>query len=625
MIYSSRMAGPIAPQPTPFLKAAALLTGLVLVLYGPVVGYAFVNYDDHGYVLESFLLPLDSFEKLARIFSGYYFAQYSPLQLVSYGLDHAVGGYSPWVYHLHNLAYWWGTVLLACWILLRGLGPSLALAAAVLFAVHPMHVEPVCWVAERKGVMSVFYTFASLAVLQAHMAAPRLHTLLASVLLWAAALLSKATALPTGFLFFFYFHWIERRPIRSLWKPALPFAMLTLVIAAVTVQSSDTAGESTLKTEMYGGSLAAALRIMIPIWAGYWHQFLYPVRLELRYLTADFGSFLDPHVMVPLSLLLALAASVVLSWRRGGRGWPFLVTAFYLYMLPVMGLLPINFFRADRYTHGPMLLLCVALAGAVRYAVDWAGRPRLFVPAISMIVLAWSALTLDHRPAWRDSESLWRDMLSKNAYEITYYTNLADVLIPDRRLDEAEAVIAEGRRHFPAHAHLLHGVAMIADAREDYPTALKYYRKAFKADPKQHQAIRRIAEIEWHEGNVEAALSALDEAVQALQRRPEKDQPLRYGRPDPELGELLVSRAAMLGAMGDEEGAARALMEADRVWPDAWQVLNPLALAAWKRGDYPRGAELLERSLQLHPGQPSAGALGEVMDNFRKTGRPPGL
>jgi Flp pilus assembly protein TadD len=478
-------SGAPAPSGTRSVLAALLLVGLTALAYAPALEGGFI-WDDDAYVYEN--PTLRSAAGLRAIWlDPTANKQYYPLVYTTFWLEYRLWGLDPFGYHLTNLVLHSLSALLV-WRLLRLLAVPGALLAAAVFALHPVHVESVAWVTERKNVLSgVLYLLSALAYLRYALVSPRRRWLLAaSLALFVLALTSKTVAatLPAAVLLVL---WWKRPPLGLRdGLPLVPFLLLGLGFGLVTAHLERTHVGAT------GAAfdLSFAERVLIAgrvVWF-YLGKLLWPAELMFIYPRWS-GAALDPRTFAawipPVAALAVLGALWALRGRLG-RG-PLVAALFFVGTLfPALGFFnvwPMKYsFVADHFQYlaslGPIALASAAL-------VVWAARAGpagavLARATATLVVLALAVTTWQRGHAFADAETVWRDTIAKDPDSWMAHTALGALL-------EQRGAYTEAESHYRA------AIAVKPDfelAQLDLGTTLAKQGRYAEAVPHLAEAIR---------------------------------------------------------------------------------------------------------------------------------------
>ncbi|MBW2694019.1 MAG: hypothetical protein JRE57_15530 [Deltaproteobacteria bacterium] len=439
-----------APGPFPLLL---LFVGSV-ALYAKTVTFGFLPaWDDGFYVLHNPQIQDFSPTNLATIFSSTFKGSYHPLPLLSYALEHTLWGLAPGGYHATNAFL---HALDSCLVLLlvaRITGrPGLSLFVATLFAVHPVNVENVAWVSERKTLLATGFGLASLLVYLQHLDSGRRRHYAAALGLYLFALFSKATfiVLPLALLL----HALLLDEAGRRWRRTLPFLAVTAVVLAVTLRAF--AAESlfeagSLKPSVLFGSVYPT---MLPVFWKYIGLLAFPAGLSGFYETPLYHSFVSLPV---LASLVGWVAVFVLVLRRGSPQVRFWFLWFWIWLLPVSNLIPGLVYYADRYLYLPGIGAYVLLGmagsrlGQSGFAAHWSPtrRRRVLASAGTVLAVVYAGAAFLRMEVWRDPLTFWEDAVEKSPGMYKPHLNLGVVYNTKGRLAEAEREYIAAERIFP--------------------------------------------------------------------------------------------------------------------------------------------------------------------------------
>jgi tetratricopeptide (TPR) repeat protein len=600
-----------------------LLVTFTVLIYLPVTGAGFI-WDDGYYVHRN--PNLQNVDGLARIwFQPGATVQYYPLVFTSFWLEYRLWGLAPVGYHLVNVLLHAGAALIL-WRLLALLAVPGAWVAAALFAVHPVQVESVAWVAERKNVLSgILYLASAGCFLRSALRpgaeglSPGRRAFWTSWVLFLGALLSKTVTctLPATLLLVL---WWKRgrlrvREARSL----LPFFGAALVLGAVTVwmerRYSGATGEEF--------DLAAADRVLIAARAlcFYAGKLLWPSPLVFIYPRWDVGPS-GAHLLpllpyIPCLLLVVLVpAGLWLARDRLGRAPLTAVLFFFGTFFPALGFWNIHFmkysFVADHFQYLPCIGLLASFAAAATYLTQGLGRWRrgLRTAGAALVLVVLAGLTWRQQASYRDMETLWRDTVRKNPSAWIAHANLAALMEarrqPERALEHRRRVVEIDPTLAEGHYDL--GTALASHGRWD--EAIEQYGMAVRQRPAFPLAHHNLALALLSCGRIEEAIRHLEEAARL---DPEWSPPLvalawiRATSPDssqrrPEQAIRLAERACAIGGRDarylDALGASYA---AGGRFADAVVVSRAAADLATRGGDASLAAEIAGR-IRLYQG-----------------------
>ncbi len=554
--------GPGSAARTIILIAAGVFL-FALLLYLPVLKAGFVNWDDPLYVYQNpHIRTLD----LGWVFTAVVASNYHPLTLLSHTLDYALFGLEPWGHHLTSimlhalnsaLFFILGQRLLAMvcgekeksshW------RPALgALGAALLFAAHPLHVESVAWVSERKDVLSAFFFLLSiLAYLGYATRRDKALPYALTLILFVLALLSKpmAVTLPVVLLLLDYYP-LKRtgRGWSRLVIEKIPFFVLSAASAVLTVWAQRTGG-GLRGLETHG--LATRIYLAVRAVLFYIYKLILPVDLSPYYPLPFYTSLVSTAFLGSLVLIVVITIICVLLLRL--KRWPLTLWLFYLVtLLPVSGLVTVGGQAvADRYAYIPTMgFFLLAGAALCRFMTSHErgglGRPLLVLPVLVIIVLG--VQTFRQERIWHDSISLMSraielypdraaipynnrglayDSLGERERALADY-NVAIAISPEfvdayinrgivygegslfgKAIEDFNRAIAIAPTS--AKAYLNRGVAYLSMG--DYGAAINDLERATSLDPANAAAFYNLGIAYMETGQREKALRAMDRAA----------------------------------------------------------------------------------------------------------------
>ena len=420
-----------------------LLAAVTLALFWPVTHFDFINYDDPDYVINNQAIQHGlTAPALTWAFTTYHASNWHPVTWISHLLDCSIFGLHPGGHHLTNLLLHTANAILLFLILWKITGEEWRSAlVAALFAWHPLHVESVAWISERKDVLSTFFSLLTIAAYGRYAGdlksqISNLKFYIAALFCFILALLSKPMAVTLPVVLLLLDFWPLRRSMTwHLLLEKIPFFALAALACIPTLRAQHEAnsvvsmGILPLPVRMANALVSGVLYLWKTIW---------PVDLAVPYPYSHLWTFWPA---AGAGLLLALI-SVVAILRL--RKQPYLIVGwlwFLVTLTPVIGLVQVGFqSMADRYTYLPLIGIFIMLAWAI--PLDWARwpRPGLVFGAVTggalMFLLVATAVQLQY---WRDSVALFSHTVSVTPDNILAEYNLAEALAWQG--DEADAVL----------------------------------------------------------------------------------------------------------------------------------------------------------------------------------------
>ena len=575
-------------------RAALVALGLavlILVSYLPALSAGFV-WDDSAFAEEPVIREGASglfkiwFSPRAITNEGHYW----PVVYTSFWIEHKLWGLAPFGYHLVNLLLHLIATLLVWRLLLRLEVPGALLAAAV-FAVHPLHVESVAWVIERKDLLSAVFYLGAFGAWLRFVEDARPARYLNCLSQFVLALLSKSIAVTLPVALLIHRFWKTGRIARRdlLWTA--PLFLIALGITAADVAFYRTREVLALDHSLVERALIAARALWF-----YAEKLVWPGDLPVIYPLWEIRTA-DPAAWGYLLAAVALGAGAWFGRKRFGRG-PFAGLAFFAVTLsPVLGFVDYGYmqfaFVADRFQYlAGIGLMALALGAAAAHArrLSRVGS-QVAAAGFAGVLIVFSVLTFRQSRIYRDPVTFFGHIVSLNPHARDGYLNLGAALAKQDRHEEA---LTAARRALetsanPANAHANAGLALMKlDRLEEAEAEL---RRARALDSGHRDAAQNLAELFRRKDAFEAAIPAYREVLEL-----DADYALAYAG----LGEALF-RA------GRYEEAVEALRRSLTIQPDlpvARPVRNILARALRHLGRLQEAAEIYERMSAAGPADP---------------------
>ena len=473
---------PSGPSGARVVATITLVLAVTVCVFAQVATFEFVQWDDPSNVSQNPYLALPFAEAVGHFWRHLHFGSYIPVTRTLWVMLWKLSP-QPGVFHVANLVVHLANVLLV-FVLMRRLGLAAlgAGAGALLFAIHPVQVEPVAWVTGMKDVLGMFFTLLALTLAIPYLrpsgatgAPPHTTAIGLSTVCFMLAMLSKATAvtlpllvIPLAFA------------LGSSWRRVLPVAAVWAGLALPLVLATR-AAESQV-SNMLQVPLASRPLVMADAFGFYLVKLFVPLGLSPIYDRPPGVVMTDP--MAYGFALVASGLAVLLVWSRRQSPWPAVAGAFFaLALLPVSGLVTFVYQNtstvADRYLYFAMLGPAIALAwgiGASRpTAAGWA--------AVGVVLLVLAGLSVRQVQYWRSDRALFERVLAINPRSAIGHNNLGLVLARQGRLDEAMRRFRVALEIQPtlANAHMNLGFALYLKGHPD--SAIAESRAAVRAFP----------------------------------------------------------------------------------------------------------------------------------------------
>lgn len=585
----------------PAAGLALLLAALVVGVFGWSARHGFLNYDDDLYVTENALVRQGlTAEGVAQAFRTVHSLTWHPLTTLSHMLDCQLFGLDPSGHHGTSVLLHAATAIALMLVLRRMTGaPWASATVAFLFALHPLRVESVAWVSERKDVLSGLLFVLTLGAYTRFVEAGRfrLGNYLLVTVLFALGLMAKPMLATLPFVLLLLDGWPFGRlgawvggradapagescaPLRHLGRcvvEKLPWFAMSAVASAITLATQQAAMTSS-GTLGLGARLANA----IVAYGVYVRQLVWPFGLGIVY----------PHPRDTLPVwevglvLAGLVLVTILAWRAMRRRPAILVGwLWFLGMLvPVIGLVQVGIqAHADRYTYLPHVGLLIAAVFGLRAAIP-AGAFRKVLGTVATLLLALSVLSWRQVRFWSTSESLWTHTLAVTKDNAVAHAQLGAALQDQGREDEAVVHFRAALAIQPDYATPHYNLGNVLAARNELKAAADAYRQAIAAKPDYVKAYNNLGSTLLRARRYDEGVAALEEAL----------------RLDPNHAGAHGNLAIALGKTGKLPEAIEHLEVAARLDPENPMRHYDLGMASHAAGQVERARASMQRAIAL--------------------------
>jgi protein O-mannosyl-transferase len=591
------------------------------VVFAQTVWHDFINYDDPNYVYENANITRGfSLSGIIWAFSHIHSENWHPLTTISHMLDCQLYGVKPGGHHLTSVLLHTAAAILL-FLALRTMTGALWQSAfvAALFAIHPLHVESVAWVAERKDVLSAVFFMLTLVAYTRYTRAPAVRRYLLVALLYALGLMCKPMLVTLPFVFLLLDFWpLNRWPNQPSRQPKkrgtrssagalasgkllllekIPLVALSLISSGVTLIAQKQTIGWIEQLPLTWRLTNAAVSYVLYVW-----QMLWPVKLAVFYPHPENRLHMWQIILTLAALIAMTAVSFVLRKKH-----PYLVTGWLWYVMmlfPVIGIIQVGWQgRADRYTYLPQIGLYVLITwGVADCSRSWRRQPEVLglAAAIVLGVLTWRSWI--QTAFWRDSQTLWTHALAVTSGNDVAENNLGIVLLAKGRVDEAisrfQTAVDLRPENAPAHRNLAKAFlekGQVADA-------MIHYRKLLEIEPENVEARNTLGIVLVKQGRIKEALEQW-QGVLAV----EPDN----GNANSNLAWVLATSPE--ASLRDGEKAVELAENALRLsGGNNPLVLRVLAAAYAETGRFRQAIETAQHGLELAKSQGKAGLAAEL-------------
>jgi tetratricopeptide (TPR) repeat protein len=618
-------------RPLLIIGICIALAGLTWLVFGQTLWHDFINYDDPRYVYENTKITDGlSISGITWAFTHIHSMNWHPLTTLSHMLDCQLYGLKAGWHHFTNvLLHSIAALLLFLALQQMTEAPWRSAFVAALFAIHPLRVESVAWIAERKDVLSgVFFMLTLLAYLR-YVRAPSLGRYLAVVAACAFGLMSKPMLVTLPFVLLLLDYWPLNRisdvtcSHESMARPSLdarqgrrynaaaiwlklfvekiPLLALAAVSSVVTLFAQKGAVGFTEQLPVMSRINNAAVSYVLYIWQMFW-----PVKLAVFYPHPE-NRLAIWEVVLAIGTLLAMTA-LAFALRKTR---PYFITGWLWYigmLVPVIGIVQVGWQgRADRYTYLPQIGLYILITWAVAdFTRAWRHQREVLTAGATIVVatLGWRAWV--QTSYWRDSETLFRHALAVTTNNDVAQNNLGIVFLRQGKLDEAisllQAAVDLRPDNSPAHENL--AKALLQEGK--VADALIHYQKLLELQPDNIEVHNIVGTVLIQQGRIR---EGVDEWQKVLAIQPDN-------------GNALSNLAWVFATSPDDSlrngtKAVRLAEEALRISGRRIPIIyRTLAAAYAESGDFSKAIQTAQEGVELASSQGNAGLATELQGNI---------
>ncbi len=621
--------------------ACLILTAGVFWVFGRAVSYDFLAYDDYIYVVDNPHIK-DGFtiDSIKWAFTSTYANFWHPVTWLSYILDVEIFGTASFGFHFTNIILHYFNSLLLFAVLYRMTGALWpCLTVGLLFGIHPLHVESVAWVSERKDVLSAFFMILAIGAYTAYVRTPSWVRYGAVTLFFILGLMAKPMLVTLPFVFLLLDYWpLNRTKLNpcettkalhflSLVKEKIPFFALAVGFSILTVVAQKKGGALASVAEI-GFSLR--IKNALVSYFLYLENTVFPSQLSIFY---PYPETVSLWAAGGAAVFILTVCMVVLYFHRR---FPWLVTGWFWYLgtlVPVIGLVQVgDFSMADRFTYIPLVGIFIMCSWTAQKA--WADRPALrkwmvLFSVITVFVLGaagyrqagyfknslilferavlvnpdnWLALnnlgiTYNKMEKPQEAIECFQKALLKKPVFVEALNNLAGTFVKTGRLKEALSHYHKAIEVMPGFSGTYYNLAVAQEASGRLKEAEKNYETALKINPQDAEALNNLGVLQ---DKSERTDEGIENIKKALEIRP------GYAEAHYNMGNLLLKQS-MLGK------AAYHYSSAIRIRPDYAEAYNNLGVVVSYMNRQREAVELFETALKIKP------AYIDAQNNLKKT------
>lgn len=509
---------------------------LILIIYWPIQNYGFLNYDDNLYVTDNYLIQSGlTCAGITKIFTDTHTGHWHPVTMLSHMMDWWLFGANAGGHHWTSvLIHVLNTVLL--FLLFKSMTGAIWRSAlvAALFAVHPINVESVVWIAERKNVLSMFFWILTMLSYVWYVKQPTWKRYLPILVCFALGLMSKPMLVTLPFVLLLMDYWplnrtmiytvnqenhssfkAQKARLRFLIAEKIPLFILTGVSIFLTVYAARNVGAVVSST-----SLPLKMRVDNAI-------FSYVLYIKKMFWPLDLSVFYPGHHIGIWMLLIAASFLILLSLilLRYYRKYPYLIIGWLWFLgtlVPVIGLVQVGSqAMADRYAYVPSIGLFIILVWGVSRFLH--KRLSSKVTVVITVLLIGGLTFMSHQQVkyWKDTLTLFSRAVAVTENNAFAHSNIAGALLTQNKVEEALPHLQKALALTPDDYNTLVRAARAYYVRGDHDTAVATLKRAIKTHPDYLRAYDDLYKILIATGKAEEALQEYENAVKVNRGVPE--------------------------------------------------------------------------------------------------------
>ena len=595
----------------------------VLIVHWPVLSAQALYFDDNSYVMENFLVRSPGWESAKRFFAevfepstvkGYY----QPLTMISLMIDYAISGQTDNLmqFHLTNLILHIANTALIIFLLYQLFGKIwIATGLGLLFGVHPLTVEPISWVCERKTLLAAFFILWSLVLYVRFAQKNNWKTYIGCIVMYVLALLCKPTSTPLPIMLLLMDYWPLKRLSWRTVREKLPFFIIGGISAVITyISQSRTA--AVITPEAYG-----PMRIPLVICHNiifYLYKIIWPANLSHYPFPESFG-ISSPMVMAGITGTCILIALLIISLR-----WtPALLTGWLIFFVAIFPTIQILEFSkviaSDKFVYLPSIGLLMVLAAFFNWLCGNAGISRHKIKCAVLIIIvlvlsiAESLAARRYLADWKDSVTLFSRMAKITPDSVSILHHLGLAFAEKGKPEQAIECFTKILKMKPDSAGVQLNLAKVLADQGRQGEAVSHYYEVLRLSPENAGAYYHLGLMLANQKRFDQAIAMFRKGIDA---KPDNPSILHSA-----LGTLLLQQGKI------DEGIAE-LQTAVKLQPDA-AAFNNLGVALTLKGKIDEAMECHKKAIQLDPKNAEAyydlgnimltmGRVEQAIDEYKK-------
>lgn len=537
------------------ILSVSLVLSVVLFTFLPALRNNFTNWDDNGYVTKNNIIKTFSWASVKKIFTVFHMDAFQPVTLLSYLFEYHFFGLNPLGYHFTNLILHLLNCVFVFWFIFLLSGRiSVSLVTAVLFGIHPLQVESVAWISERKGLLYAFFFLGALISYSYYLKKGRaLKYYYLSIFLFLFSLLAKATAVTLPMMLFFVDHFLYRKRDKSMLKDKILFFILSIIFVIVTLFAHYLGGHAGEKVLFNFSS-----KVMVASYAVIFYliKIFLPIKLSCLYPHPQATVGISHSIFLLSPFLLGIVLIPIIISGRYTKKVIFGSAVFMVSVFPALQFVEVGkTVVSDRYVYLPLVGILYIVSEGLMWLYQKKNRYSKALKSILPVFLisiigVLSFLSRERTKAWKDSVSLWTDVLNVRPDVVAY----------------------NGR-----------GVAYYD--KGDFDRAFSNYNKAIQIDPNYAEVYVSRGVAYYYKGDIKAAVADYDAAIKI----------------NPSLIGAFYNRGLAYGNTGNLDQAVSDFTQAIKLKRDHAEAFYNRGLAYYYKGDIKQAIADYDTAIEINP------------------------
>jgi tetratricopeptide (TPR) repeat protein len=568
---------------------------ITILVFLPSLRNGFVNWDDDRYLTNNTAVQHISPANIGKIFSSFLVDDYTyePLTVLSYSPEYHFFKLNPGVYHATNLVLYLFNCLLVFWLIyILSRSMAVAVMTALLFGIHPLHVESVAWIAGRKDILCGLFFLSAMIAYVYHLRQTRLSKpYYFSLIFFVLSLLAKAMAITLPFVLFLLDYFVDRKDKKISFANKIPFFMLSLIFGGIAVFarfSSMNSGAAIhhLHSLSYLDKFLNANFII----SFYLIKLLIPIKLSSFYPYQLSLIKPWPIIFMIAPIFSMISGLTIFIFKKTSKKTVFSALFFLIMILPVLQFVQTGLAMvADRYMYLPSLGIFYGISEGIFWfytrSKRYESKSMLIFFSILLISIgcALGALTWKRCGVWKDSSTLWGDVLNNDPNSAVAYNGLGEFFVEKGKQTEAVALFSKAIEIDPDFFEAYNHRGNVYVRRGSLDQALLDFSKALEIKPNYADAYNNKGDVYARRGNLDQALLDYSKAIGIK----------------PECVEAYSNRGNAYVSRGNFDQAILDFNKAIEINPDYAEVYNNRGIVYARRGSLDRAILDYNKAIEI--------------------------